>query len=131
MKSLSKSCKKVIKEHFHYKKSSIYRENLLSKEGWDALDPEGFAEEVWDKLLPILESYARIPCHHGFGSYDPMSKRRDLIEDVQKAKAFERFCKELGINPKVKSEFDCPLCSKDPLLRDKTEGATLFREGDE
>lgn len=87
-------------------------------------------EEVNKKLSEIIkktiEDMLWLPCCHLTGEHNPEHyKDRKGICNFQKAKALERFCKELGVNPKTKSLEDCFWCNTYPEYR-KGEGATLF-----
>lgn len=52
-----------------------------------------------------------LPCCHTTGMHDPGHyRKRKYICESQKAKALERFCKEIGINPVTKSDPNCGWC---------------------
>lgn len=67
-------------------------------------------------------------CCHVSGMHDPehFGKRKYVCND-QKAKALERLCVELGINPKTKSDPDCGWCEDYPAER-KGKGLPLLKK---
>jgi len=61
-----------------------------------------------------IEKMLWLPCCHTTGMHDPSHySLRKYICDSQKAEALERFCKEIGINPKTKSDPNCGWCFED------------------
>jgi len=87
--------------------------------------------EFTEEQLKYLEELAWIPCCHTTGMHDPTHfEQGKYICTLQKSHAFERFCKELGINPQTKSESNCYWCNNYPDKR-KGEGRRLFQDSSE
>lgn len=123
--------KAIISTKIHQKKCKAFPGSCLdtSKEDmekWKILDTEKIAEECMAEILEMLELWAYIPCCHTTGMHDPehFSKQQYICRD-QKAEAFERFCKDLGINPVTRSKPGCGWCRDYPHYR-KGEGMRLF-----
>lgn len=73
-----------------------------------------------------IEAMLWIPCCHMTGMHDPCHfEEGKYICESQKAHALERFCKEISINPKVKSKPDCNWC-KNPEKNIKGDGMPLL-----
>jgi hypothetical protein len=73
-----------------------------------------------------LENMFWIPCCHTSGMHDPEHfEKRKYICDHQKAESLERFCKEVGINPRTRSKPYCGWCKEYAEYRDG-EGLRLF-----
>lgn len=90
-------------------------------------------EDVNKKLSEVIkktiEEMLWFPCCHVSGTHNPEHyKDRKYICESQKAKALERFCKELGINPETKSLKDCFWCNEYPEHK-KGEGLKLGGKG--
>lgn len=126
MTSLQLKIKQIIKDEIHCKKV----EAKINHDQWKILDIEKMGDNVLEKIIPLLEAYAYLPCCHTSGMHDPEHFReRKYICSEQKSEAFERFAKDLGINPEVKSKLDCYWCKTNPEYR-KGEGLKLFKEED-
>lgn len=121
MTLLTNKIKQIIKDEIHRKKCVA----KMSNEQWAIFDIEEISQAVLDKLLPLLQAFAYIPCCHTSGMHDPEHYKKGIICKNQKAEAFERFCKDLTINPVTKSKLDCYWCMNDPTQRDG-EGVKLF-----
>ncbi len=86
--------------------SSAQREDMV-KAMLEFLQKQGV--ELYSKL--DIERMMTIPCCHTTGMHDPKHYReRKYICDSQKREVFDRMCKELGINPRTKSNEDCGWC---------------------
>ena len=74
-----------------------------------------------------IEQILWLPCCHTTGMHDPVHfrERRYVCQD-QKSEALERLCKELGINPKTKSDPNCGWCEDYPQNK-KGEGLKLLK----
>lgn len=124
MTNLQIKINQIVKDVVHRNKEKAN----LTTEQWKMLDIEKISEEVINKLLPLLEAWAYLPCCHLSGMHEPEHfANREYICMHQKAEAFERFMKDLGINPETKSKIDCGWCKDNPEER-KGEGLRLFAE---
>ena len=121
MTLLTNKIKQIIKDEIHKDKCLAN----LSNEQWKVLNTDAIAKNILAELLPLLQAFAYIPCCHTSGLHDPEHYKKGIICDMQKAEAFERFCKDLTINPVTKSKLDCYWCMNDPTQRDG-EGVKLF-----
>lgn len=106
----------------------------------DGMD-KGDAGSAYDKVIRIvaedvldgvytpekIEELLWLPCCHTTGMHDPAHFReRKYICNSQKAEALQRFCVELGINPKTRSYPDCYWCfGKDSWCVENTKGQGL------
>jgi len=87
---------------------------------------DGTCIDFSSKHLKAIEEMARLPCCHVSGEHDPTHFQEGRgICFLQKYKAYDRLCKELGINPEVKSEPDCFWCNNYPEKK-KGEGLRLL-----
>lgn len=117
-------CEKIINNAIHLAKCKL--EDKITREIWDGLDSKKLAEESMVKIQEMLELWAYIPCCHTSGMHNPTHfDERQYICESQKSEAFERFCKDLGINPVTRSKPDCCWCRDYPHYR-KGEGLALF-----
>lgn len=58
-----------------------------------------------------IEEMLWLPCCHTSGMHDPVHfQERRYICEHQQSEGLQRFCKELGINPKTKSDPECGWC---------------------
>ena len=123
MSDLTYNIREIIKNNIHIAKCNAD----LPKETWQKIDIDKIAKSCVEEIKSILESYLYLPCCHTTGMHDPCHfKERKYICTNQKARAFERFCKELGVNPITRSELGCCWCSN-PVERNG-EGLSLFTE---
>lgn len=114
----------IIQNKIHLAKCKVKPE--LSKEQWAQLDNQKIAEEAMAEIIPHLEFWMYLPCCHVTGMHDPQHyEERTYICEIQKTKAFERFAKDLGVNPVVRMEPGCGWCRNYPHMR-AGEGVRLF-----
>ena len=75
-----------------------------------------------------IEKMLWLPCCHVSGMHDPthFQERRGVCE-IQIVETFKRFCKEIRINPKTKSDPKCGWCIDYPKKK-KGEGLSLFEK---
>ena len=74
-----------------------------------------------------IEEKLWIPCCHLAGMHDPIHfENRKYICTIQLAKAFKRFCSEIGIDPKTKADPSCYLCLHYPSYK-SGEGLALSK----
>lgn len=94
---------------------------------WKGMDNREMAEEIIAQIIPLIEAWAYLPCCHVTGMHDPGHFREGkYICADQKANAFERLCRSLGINPKTRSEPHCGWCENPK--EHSGEGKHLFDE---
>lgn len=75
-----------------------------------------------------IEEMLWLPCCHVSGMHNPTHfDERKFICSLQKSEALERFCKQIGINPKTKSKPTCGWCADYPKKKNG-EGLPLFDE---
>ena len=83
--------------------------------------------EFSKEQLEYLEELFRLPCCHISGMHNPTHfQDREYVCNRQKTHAYESGCKELGINPQVKSKPGCGWC-RDYPDKMKGEGMRLFQ----
>jgi len=114
----------VIASKIHIAKSKVA--DKLPADLWAQLGSNQIAEDAMAEIIELLELWLYIPCCHITGMHDPQHfvERKGICE-YQKAEALERFCKDLGINPVVRSAPGCCWCRDYPHYR-KGEGVKLF-----
>jgi hypothetical protein len=127
MSNLTYEIQKIIKMEIHRRKSEASKGSGPSPpDWWPILDSEKIAAACVEQITELLELWAFIPCCHITGMHDPNHfENREYICNNQRATAFERLCKDLGINPVVRSDMDCGWCNEYPHYR-KGEGLKLF-----
>ena len=122
MTNLQIEIKDIVSNGIHARKCKT----KLSKKDWMILDSDEMSEEIVDKITKMLEAYLYLPCCHVTGMHDPQHfDERKYICPEQKENAFIRFCKDLGVNPIVRSKIDCGWCGDYPSKR-RGEGLQLF-----
>lgn len=116
--------KKIISDKLHIAKCKIGDD--LSKDMWKALSSDVISTEAVEEIIELLELNLFLPCCHVSGTHDPghFAERKGICQS-QKAEAFERFCKDLSVNPVTRSKIDCGWCADYPEKR-KGEGMHLF-----
>lgn len=116
----------IISNLIHAAKCEVADE--IKGKAWEAIDSKRIAKESIKAITDTLQSWLYIPCCHTTGMHDPCHfEKRTSICDSQKGEAFERFCKDLGVNPETKSTPDCSWC-RDYLHYRKGEGLPLFAD---
>lgn len=121
---LNSEIRNILVEEFRQKLNLIN----LTPEQWRQIDSNQIAVNCVQRIKNVLECWAYIPCCHTSGMHSPdhFHERKGICES-QKANAFERFCKDLGINPETKSEIGCGWCRQYIHYR-RGEGLKLFKE---
>lgn len=75
-----------------------------------------------------IEKMLWLPCCHISGTHNPTHfQERKGVCNTQTRIALERFCKEIGINPKTKSDPDCGWCIDYPEKKNG-EGLSLLNK---
>jgi hypothetical protein len=102
--------------------------NIIMKNFAPRADIQDKSSEAVEELCQLLEHWLYIPCCHVTGMHDPQhfEEGRGVCE-IQKADAFVRFCKDLSVNPVVRSKPNCGWCNDYPDMR-RGEGVRLFKE---
>lgn len=120
---LENELKEIIGDEIHIRKSAVHA--LIPQEAWKEIMGDEIADVCLVKIKELLELWAYLPCCHVSGMHEPTHFReKKYVCEAQKAEAFERFCKDLGINPETKSSMNCGWCKSYPHYR-KGEGLKL------
>lgn len=121
---LPNKIKQIIADKIHAAKSKIH--DKLPKGVWMALPSDEMGDACAKEIIQLLEAYMFIPCCHTSGMHSPthFADRKGICES-QKAEAFIRFAKDLGVNPETKSKIDCGWCADYKEYR-RGEGVKLF-----
>lgn len=70
---------------------------------------------IFNRVKTLIEDALWLPCCHVSGEHDVLHfERRSYVCQRQMGIALIRFCRELGINPVVKSEPNCFWCKEYP-----------------
>jgi len=128
MSTLEHELSEIISSRIHQAKSVAFKgkQDDETLKMWKIIDSDMIADECVKKIKEIIELWMFVPCCHMSGMHELTHfDNRLYICESQKAEAFERFCKDFGINPVTKSKIDCGWC-RDYVHYRKGEGMSLF-----